>query len=293
MKYKEAISQSIVQAMENDPKVVLLGQMVTDPKGVFGTTLEAHKRFPDRVIETPVSETMITGACVGLSMEGWKPILVHARADFSLLSFEHLINTASKMKFLHKKPLPFVMRVLVGRGWGQGPVHSQSFHNMLSQVPGLTVRIPFGNANYGDILVEGLANGPLVVVEPRRLYEESLLWPESFPNEDISIYCIGDTAIDALEARLQLFKYGVKVNVIPKDSVPIIPHSTPYVILDMAPNLNAISPPFVPQGCSQAYEKAWYPTANDIVKAVLDKLGVKIPKLKETNEQFAPVSSSF
>tara|TARA_Y100000310_G_scaffold328100_1_gene395617 strand:+ start:11130 stop:12029 length:900 start_codon:yes stop_codon:yes gene_type:complete len=279
MLYREAISQSIVDAMERDPKVLLLGEMVQDPKGVFNTTLEAAQRFPDRVIETPISETMITGACVGLAMEGWKPILVHARADFSLLSFEHLINTAAKIPFLHGKPLPFVMRVLVGRGWGQGPVHSQSFHQMLAQVPGLNVVVPSMGSRYGiclDIALHHL-EGPTVIVEPRRLYDSSLTLHD-FRNEgptDIAICPIGDTIIDAVEAASTLTQMGLLVAVNPRDVISQPPEDlspVPVVYVDMASNPEAIAPKGI-QCVSQVYEAAYYPTADDIVEAVCRKLG--------------------
>ena len=263
MKYRDAISQSIVQAMKADPKVLLLGEMVTDPKHVFNTTALAHEHFPSRVIETPVSESMITGACVGLALEGWRPILVHARADFSPLSFSHLINTAAKIPFLHRRPLPFVMRVIVGRGWGQGPVHSQSFHHMLAQVPGLNVFVP-SPGRYDFLLGTALrSRQPSVIVEPRRLYEteQSEAAGCVVSPSDIVIACIGDTILDGHIAHNTLRKMRIRASVLPWEDLQA-PHpeqpwsdGVPVLMADMAPRRpehGVVAPPFTPQGVSQS-----------------------------------------
>ena len=302
MKYKDAISQATVEAMERDPKVVLLGQNVTAPHGVFGTTTEAFKRFPERCIEIPLSETMITGACVGLAMEGYRPILVHTRADFSLFSFEALINVAAKLPFLRGKPLPFVMRCVVGRGWGQGPVHSQSFHHLLAQVPGLDVVVP-SITYYGAYLRWAVARDwPTVIIEPRRLYEEDRLLErvteeQDWREPDVELVCLGDTILDCVDAREQLAKIGIRAHVIPWEQMRFPPRQdAPRVTVDMAPRRSEpglVAPPFKPQGVSQVYERAWYPTANDIVRAACELLGRKSPQETTRDRSYAPVSSAF
>mgnify|MGYP001367274593 CR=1 FL=1 len=102
MKYREEMTKALANAMGRDPSVLLMGEGVTDPKGIFGTTLEANQRFPERVIETPLSETMITGACLGLALEGWKPILVHARCDLVVTAMEHMVNTLPQWRTTHR-----------------------------------------------------------------------------------------------------------------------------------------------------------------------------------------------
>ena len=102
MKYREGLAQSLLDAMGNDPKVVILGESVSDPKGIFGTTLPSAQSYPERVIEIPVSENMITGACLGLALEGWKPVLVHSRCEFMMVAMENMINTAAKWKVLYR-----------------------------------------------------------------------------------------------------------------------------------------------------------------------------------------------
>ena len=287
--------------MRDDPKVVLIGQMVTDSKGVFGTTLDAAREFPERCIEAPISEAMLTGACVGLAMEGYRPVLVHARADWSTFSFEHLINTAAKLPWLHGKPMPWIMRVIVGRGWGQGPVHSQSFHHMLAQVPGLNVVVPTRPGSYTAMFKEALAQStPSVIIEPRRLYNTSVQREELFWGKvDVMIVPIGDTVIDAIEAKGRLSEAGIVAGICPWEWMswlePTWP-GTPGVIVDMAPRRpepGLVAPLFIPQGVSQVFESAWYPTSDDIVTEACRMLGVDVPEKKVDHEQFAPVGSPF
>ena len=92
MIYRLEVAKALSQAMQNDPKVLLMGEGVVKPTGIFGTTLEAAEKFPDRVMETPLSESMLTGACLGLALEGWKPVFVHARTDWLPTAMEHLVK---------------------------------------------------------------------------------------------------------------------------------------------------------------------------------------------------------
>ena len=94
MKYKEAINLSLKRAMEN-PNVLLIGQGIKDFKGIWGTTLGLHKKYPDRIIETPIAEDSTAGICIGASLNGMYPINIHIRADFGLLIFNQLISTLS------------------------------------------------------------------------------------------------------------------------------------------------------------------------------------------------------
>ena len=302
MLYFEAIDQAILKVMQEDEGVVLLGEDVAAPKHAFGTTASAHNAFPERVLATPVSETMMTGACVGLAMEGFKPIYVHARADFAILSFEHLINTASKLPFLHDKPLPFVMRAVVGRGWGQGPVHSQSLHNTLCQVPGLTVVVPVFGERYIDHLKRAFQMGtPTVIIEPRRLYTESvnkLTRAVTMPDRcNIHIIVIGDAILDAVEARSILGELDIEANIWAMEYIePFTVLPEPSIVVDISARpyiSNVVAPPFVPQGASLVYERAWYPTADEIVRAVCSKLGASVPDRRNGREQFAPSGSPF
>jgi len=99
--FSEAIREATVQAMDGDDTVLALGLGVTDPKGVFGTTLGLKERFgEERAYDIPVSENAVTGICVGLAISGFRPILSHQRADFMLMSMDQIINNVAKWNYM-------------------------------------------------------------------------------------------------------------------------------------------------------------------------------------------------
>ena len=223
MQYREAIGRAILEAM-SDPSVVLLGAGVADPKGCFGTCLPARKVYPERVFETPLSENMLTGALVGMSLAGLKPIYVHARADFAFLSFEHLGNTAAKWRETHgsQEPLPLVVRMLVGRGWGQGPQHSQNAASMLAHVPGLRLFMPCAPQSAYSAIGEALACGaPSVIIEQRRLYDTegaviSQPWCDLVRSDpvgtvlpEVALIALSGAWPDVLAAQAELARMGI------------------------------------------------------------------------------------
>ncbi len=173
IKFFEAINESLEQSMRKDPKIILMGLGVTDPKGIFGTTLNLINKFgKKKVIETPTSENAITGIAIGLAIEGFKPILSHQRVEFSLLSMEQIINQAAKWHFMSagEKNVPIVIRLIIGKGWGQGPQHSQGLEVLFSHIPGLKVVSP-SNANDA----KGMLNSSIKDKNPIIFYEHRWL----------------------------------------------------------------------------------------------------------------------
>lgn len=297
MLYREALAHSLLTAMQADPKTLCLGVGVADPKGIFGTCKAAHDAYPERVIETPLSETMLTGALTGLALNGYKPVFVHARADFLTLSMEHLINTAAKWNASHRRkgPLPIVVRAIIGRGWGQGPQHSQSMFKALSGIPGLRVISPVTIDDALRSVPESLDSGvPTVILEPRRLYETELCWAR-FERPLANIVTIGDIALNAIEAQACLERQGVRVNVWPlvdsarlwgySSAAPLVVCETGHgdadgLLADLATRPHGriirVSPPNCPCPTSAELERQWYPSAADIVSAVGESLGLDL-----------------
>ena len=170
--YAQLIAQTHLDILRLDPKAIILGVGVNDgAKCIFGTTKLAAEAFPERVIETPLSETMLTGAIIGMAADGWHPTLVHARADFLYLSAEHLLNTAATFRMIHGRGCPITVRAIIGRGWGNGPMHSKAPLGMFD-VEGIALFTP----KTEDALVYALTNAvrtgdPTVILEQRHLYE--------------------------------------------------------------------------------------------------------------------------
>jgi len=306
MKYRVEMANALVESLRRDPKAIILGEGVTDPKGVFGTTLEAHQQFPERVLETPLSENMITGACLGLALEGWKPILVHARCDMIMPAMEHMVNSVAKWRAVHRdRPISLVVRAVVGRGWGQGPNHSQAFHAMFAHVPGLRVLYPVHPSTVGFWLDEALSCGwPTVILEPRRLYEVETVHYPDWDKPDVYLVTFGDVVLDAAKVAWEMDKVGVKAQVYPIEDVsrmdvpgadaPVVVADTGHLFCGAAAEVAArlaeagntkvkrVGPPFLPLPTSAALEQNWYPSPGDIAKGVAELLDVSLAPLQAT-----------
>lgn len=170
----EAIREGMVQALEADPRVFMMGEGATDPKGIFGTTTGLVERFGRRrVMEMPIAENGWTGVAIGAALMGQRPILVHQRLEFALLSMEQLVNNAAKMHYVSggRHRCPIVVRLVVGRGWGQGPAHSQCLDSMFAAVPGLVVAMPSTPAEAKGMLLAAVrSDDPVVIIEHRWIH---------------------------------------------------------------------------------------------------------------------------
>ena len=170
--YAQIIAETHYEILRDNPKALILGVGANDGgKFIFNTTRKAAEAYPDRVIETPLSETMLTGAICGMAADGMFPTLIHARADFLYLSGEHLLNTAATFRMIHGKPCPITVRAIIGRGWGNGPMHTKAPLGMFN-VDGLSLFTPASREGIRKALTNAIRTGiPTVVMEERRLYD--------------------------------------------------------------------------------------------------------------------------
>src|SRR4029450_9140206 len=142
--------------MEQDRSVVLFGLGVDDPKAIQGTTRGLLEKYgSDRVFGTPLSEDAMTGVAVGLALGGMRPIHVHIRMDFLMLSMNQLINIAAKSRYMYggQVQVPMVVRSMIGKSWGQGAQHSQGLYSFFMHVPGLKVVAPSTPYNAKGFLI--------------------------------------------------------------------------------------------------------------------------------------------
>jgi len=170
----EAIQHAITLAMRNNSKVLTYGLGVNDPGKVFGTTNGLLEEFgASRVFETPTSELALTGVGVGLAIAGHPVIHSHQRMDFALLAMDQLVNSAAKWKFMFgdQFTVPYLTRMIIGRGWGQGPTHSQNLESWLAHVPGIRVLVPATPQDLHDsIRAIEATEEPIVVIEHRWIH---------------------------------------------------------------------------------------------------------------------------
>jgi len=172
--FTEAINEALVMSMKKNKNILLVGLGVDDPKGIFGTTTGIKKIFKkERVFDFPTSENAMTGIAIGSSLVGMRPVITHQRVEFSLLAMEQIINQAAKWFFMSagKKSVPIVIRLIIGRGWGQGPQHSQSLESIFAHIPGLKIVCPSSPFSAKGLLISSIEdNNPIIFFEHRWLH---------------------------------------------------------------------------------------------------------------------------
>ena len=174
LSYAQALCEGLDQAMELDPNVIVIGEGVPDPKAIFNTTAGLREKYgAKRVFDMPLAENGVTGICIGAALCGMRPVMVHQRIDFAMLAMDQLVNNAAKWHYMFnaKACVPMVVRVVVGRGWGQGPQHSQSLQSMFAQVPGLKVVMPTTAHDAKGMLIAAIEDdNPVLFIEHRWLH---------------------------------------------------------------------------------------------------------------------------
>lgn len=230
MKFREAVRDATIQAMETDPTVFLIGVGIIDPRAVWGTLSGALEKFgPDRVVEGPLSENALTGICVGAATLGMRPLLIHHRIDFVLLSMDQLVNHAAKWRpmFGRQQTVPMVVRAVVGRGWGNGPQHTQSHHALFAHVPGLKTVVPSNPRDAKGLLLAAIADDdPVIYIEHRWLHEDEGEVPTEYfqtpigkaavvrSGADVTIAAVGPMVSESLKAAQALEQVGLSAEVI-------------------------------------------------------------------------------
>jgi pyruvate dehydrogenase E1 component beta subunit len=124
-------------------------------------------------MDMPTSENAMTGIAIGSSIRGMRPVMTHQRVDFFLLALDQLINNGSKWHYMfgNQMNVPLVIRLIIGRGWGQGPQHSQSLHSIFAHIPGLKVVMPSNPYDAKGLLVSAIEeNNPVIYIEHRWLH---------------------------------------------------------------------------------------------------------------------------
>lgn len=230
IKYFQAIREAQEQLLQKDKSVIIMGLGVNDPKGIFGTTKNLYKKFGNkRVLETPTSENAVTGVAIGAAIQGLKPILTHQRVEFSLLSIEQIINQAAKWNFMSAGEfnIPLVIRLIIGKGWGQGPQHSQSLEVLFSHIPGLKVVVPSSAYDAKGLLVSSIKDsGPVIFFEHRWLHNIDGIVPKKIYSikigkakilqrgRDITIVSFSEALIQVLRLKKILKACGISAEII-------------------------------------------------------------------------------
>lgn len=218
--------------LQNDPKFLISGLGVTDPKGVFGTTSGLSEKYGNkRVLETPTSENAMTGVGVGLAISGFHPLMVHQRLDFFILAMDQLVNSAAKWHFMFggQSSVPITIRLITGRGWGQGPTHSQNLHSWFAHIPGLKVVMPSFASEVASLLQASIDDpNPVIFIEDRWIHNQQVSFDDPridkpielgkanvcTPGSDITVVSSGYMSIESLKAVSYLNSKGISAELI-------------------------------------------------------------------------------
>ena len=244
LSYMEALREAMRQAMQKDDRVFLIGEDIGIYGGAFGVSAGLLEEFgPKRIIDTPISEAGIAGACIGAAVTGMRPIGEMQFSDFVVIAMEQLVMQGAKMRFMFggKAEVPFVMRLAGGSGTGAAAQHSESLENWFVHVPGLKVVMPSSPYDAKGLLLAAIEdNNPIMFFEHKVLYKTKGPVPEEMytiplgqshvvrEGKDLTVVATSIMVSRALEAADQLSKEGIELEIIdprtlkPLDEKPIV-----------------------------------------------------------------------
>lgn len=225
MTYTEAVRNALAQALQLDETVFVMGQGINDEVGMFGATTGLYKEFgAERVFDTPLAETGLTGVAVGAALGGLRPVYCHNRPDFLMLAMDQLVNHASKYNYMSGgiSPIPLVIWAVTGQGWGSAAQHSQALHGLFMHIPGIKIIMPTTPYDVKGLLLQAIAdNNPVLFLDHRRIHNQVGTVPEEMytipfgkgvvrkQGNDITILGISSMALEVLRAEETLSQKGI------------------------------------------------------------------------------------
>ena len=209
----EAIDQALLQEMERDPKVIVLGEDVGKDGGVFRVTDGLVQRFgEERVIDTPLAESGIVGVAIGMAIAGYRPVAEIQFSGFVYPAYDQLVSHASRMRNRTRGrfTVPLVVRMPYGGGIRALEHHSESMEAVFAHVPGLKVVIPADPYEAKGLLTAAIRDpDPVVFFEPARVYRAIKM---EVPEEEYVIP-LGRARVAREGRDLTLIAWGAQVRI--------------------------------------------------------------------------------
>lgn len=236
--YAKAIGDALREELRRDGQVVVYGEDVAAFGNIFGVTRGMLEEFgPERVRNTPISETAIVGSAIGAAVTGLRPCVELMYADFALVAFSELFHCCGKWRYMHgpEYRLPLVVRSAMGASNGAGAEHSSCVESLFLHAPGLLLASPSTPYDAKGLLKTAIrSDDPVLFFEHKQLYKMKGEVPEeeySIPfgvadikraGEDVTVIAIGLMVHRALEAAERLERDGIRVEVVdPRTLVPL------------------------------------------------------------------------
>ena len=227
--YLQAISDGLRQEMKRDKRVFVIGEDVGVYGGAFKVTLGFQEEFgPWRVLDAPLAETAIIGACSGAAIMGMRPVAEMQFADFISCAWDQLVTVAAKQHYRVGTAIPLVVRLPSGGGFSGGPFHSQNPESSFAHIPGLKIVCPATPEDAKGLLVAAIEDpNPVLFFEHKHLYrrikaevpDERYTTPIGKARlhqegEDITVVTWGAMVYTAAEAAQELAKKDVSVEIV-------------------------------------------------------------------------------
>jgi len=229
MTYRDAMREALREALQRDPRVFLMGEDIGKYGGTYAVTRGFYDEFgPERIRDTPLSESAFVGAGIGAALGGMRPIVEVMTVNFSLLALDQIVNVAALLRHMSGGQLnvPLVIRMATGAGRQLAAQHSHSFENWYAHVPGLRVVAPATVADARGMLASALAlPDPVIVFEHCQSYALEDEAPPPGPVDldraairragtDATVIAYGGSLPRAMAAADALARDGVSAEVI-------------------------------------------------------------------------------
>ncbi len=209
-RFVDAISDALYEKMKFDKSIIMMGQDIAEYGGVFKITKGFLEKFgSDRIKNTPIIESGIIGAAMGMSLEGYKPIVEMQFADFVSCGFNQIVNNLAKTHYRWGQGINVTIRMPSGGGMGAGPFHSQNNESWFTQVPGLKVVYPSTPQDAKGLLIKSIDDpNPVIFFEHKGLYRSI----KSKVDNGLYSIDIGKGSIVKEGNSLSIITYGLSVH---------------------------------------------------------------------------------
>ena len=225
----EALAEALAEEMERDESIFILGEDITAHDGIFGQFKGLHTKFPDRVIDSPISETCLIGAGVGAALTGMRPLVDMHFADFFTTAMDEIVNQAAKIRYMFggQAKIPLVIWAPDGGGLSAAAQHSQSLESWFIHTPGLKVIVPSEPSDVKGLIKTAIRDDdPIIFFQHKRLFSQTGNVPEGeylIPlgkgeikreGNDVTIITYSRMTYLSLEAAEQLARQGISAEVV-------------------------------------------------------------------------------
>ena len=247
LSFRNAINEALAQEMARDPRVIIMGEDVSGGTGApgetdawggpLGVTKGLSKRFPDQVLDTPISESGFIGAAIGAAASGLRPVAELMFVDFMGVCFDQIFNQAAKFRYMFggKATTPVVIRCMIGGGFRAAAQHSQILYNVFTHIPGLKCAVPSSPYEAKGLLTQAIRDDdPVIFFEHKMLYDIEEDVPEgayAIPfgeanvlreGKDVTVVALGRMVMLANQAADKLAREGISCEVIdPRTTSPL------------------------------------------------------------------------